>query len=138
MTFDAVRALDLVGGTEVMSVAACWELLGSVAVGHIAVSTQWGIDLFPVNFRVEDGRIVFATNFGRKLVGLADGESVFEAERIDERTRTGSSVVVRGAAEISEHPEGWDWDRPWTGAKRYAIRLTPTSITGRRTRSCGF
>lgn len=135
MTYDAARALDLVGGTEVMSEPACWELLESVAVGHIAVSTQWGVDLFPVNYRVEGGRIVFATNFGRKLVGLTAGESVFEAERIDEHGRTGSSVVVRGNAEIAENTSGVQWDRPWTGTKRYVVRLAPTSITGRRARS---
>lgn len=128
------RVLDLVGGGEVLSEEDCWELLRSVTVGHVAVATSAGVDLYPVNFRVDDGQIVFTTNFGRKLVGLREGRSVFEAERVDESTRTGASVVVRGPVTITTRRVGAD-DRElaWTGLKRYEVRLAATSITGRRT-----
>lgn len=131
---ESTRAADLVGGGEILPEPSCWELLGSLTVGHVAVATRAGVDLFPVNFWIQDRQIVFATNFGRKLVGVFSGDVVFEAERVDEESRSGTSVVVHGRAEVVERtqPAGPADRMPWTGPKRYEVRITPTSVTGRR------
>jgi uncharacterized protein len=76
---------------------ACWELLRSGTLGHLAVVDEEGVDIFPVNYLVDGHSIVFRTAPGTKLVDLARNPVVaFEADGVDAQHRW--SVVVRGAA----------------------------------------
>ena len=95
--------------------------------------------IFPVNYALHEGAVVFRTDPGSKLDAIAGGARVaFEVDAVDEGSRTGWSVVVRGqAAEVSEPA---DLDRlhglplyPWApGAKARYVGIRPVSITGRR------
>ncbi|MDA8045961.1 MAG: pyridoxamine 5'-phosphate oxidase family protein [Actinomycetota bacterium] len=128
------RALDLAGGTDILSEEDCWTLLGQTGVGRVAVSLNAKTDILPVNYRIVDGAVVFATNLGRKLLALIGQDAVFEVDGFDERTRTGWSVLVRGRAELigPEEPATTFADLAWAGQKAYGVRLATTSLSGRR------
>jgi uncharacterized protein len=129
-----MRSLDLVSGTGIVTEADCWQMLRTQVIGRIAAMVDNQIEIFPVNYAVDDRNIVFRTNVGRKLAGLAAGEVAFEVDAVDTDVHAGWSVVVRGMVnEVTrlaeeERKEG----APWAGPKGLLIRLEPTSVTGRR------
>lgn len=129
----AIRVRDLSGGTEIITESDCWTLLESAQIGRVVVSNESGVDVFPVAFRAGPGELRFATNLGAKLLGVFAGQSVFEVDHFDERKQSGWSVVLRGRFEISEMSDAERDVLPqWAGPKKYLVRLTPTSVTGRR------
>ncbi len=125
---------------EKLGESTCWSLLRTVDVGRIAVATDdGGVDIFPINFVVDHGTIVFRTAAGTKLTRLSHGGEVsFEADDSDLDDGVAWSVVVRGAAEtIHDRTDLFDsFDlelRPWHAShKPFFVRLVPTSTTGRR------
>jgi hypothetical protein len=95
--------------------------------------------IFPVNYVFDQDLVVFRTDPGSKLDAAAEREAVaFEVDAIDEATRTGWSVVVRGS--LAEITDPADLARlralplyPWApGEKTRYVRVRPLSITGRR------
>lgn len=133
-----MRALDLVAGTEIVPEFACWEMLATQTIGRIVFYHEGRVEVFPVNYALHENQIVFATNHGRKLTGLAHGEIAFEVDWIDPASRSGWSVVVRGTARhLSDIDRATSamiqqpW-RSWTGTKDFVVLVQPQSITGRR------
>jgi uncharacterized protein len=56
--------------------------------------------IIPVNYLVDDNRVVIRTDAGSKLAAALRGAPVaFEADGVDETREVGWSVVVRGRAE---------------------------------------
>jgi hypothetical protein len=95
--------------------------------------------IFPVNYVFDRDLIVFRTDPGSKLDAATERESVaFEVDAIDEATRSGWSVVVRGS--LAEITDPADLARlhalplyPWApGEKARYVRVRPLSVTGRR------
>ena len=126
---------------EVLSESECWRLLRGVDVGRIAIATEdHRVEIFPVNFVVDHGTIVFRTAAGTKLTRAARASEVaFEADDSDlEGDGVAWSVVVRGAAERIEGRtdvfDAFGLDlRPWHASnKPYFVRLVPTETSGRR------
>lgn len=83
--------------------------------------------------------VVFRTNPGTKLDAAAELPPVaFEVDAVDEGTRTGWSVLVRGT--LAEVTDPDDLERlhalplsPWApGAKARYVRVEPASVSGRR------
>ncbi|MFN3256411.1 MAG: pyridoxamine 5'-phosphate oxidase family protein [Ilumatobacter sp.] len=118
----------------------CLRLLRSVEVGRLAVRlSDGGVDVFPVNFVIDDGTVLFCTAAGTKLSSIQVEPIVaFEADHFDWYERTAWSVVVKGTtvqvtdpAEILELRDGeleaWQHDR-----KPFFVRITNPMITGRR------
>jgi nitroimidazol reductase NimA-like FMN-containing flavoprotein (pyridoxamine 5'-phosphate oxidase superfamily) len=83
--------------TVVLDEESCWRLLGSTGVGRLAISTDSGVDIFPINYLSTEGKIFFRSAPGTKIVELThDPRVAFEA---DEHTFLARwSVVVRGTA----------------------------------------
>ena len=52
---------DLRTGTTILESNECWALLRAADVGRLAVSIAERPDIFPVNFAVDHGTIVFRT-----------------------------------------------------------------------------
>jgi len=130
-----VRALDLIGGAEVMSDKDCWELLASEEVGRVAEVIDGRVEIFPVNYALDGDGIIFRTNAGRKLSGVLSGEVAFEVDCIDKDARVGWSVVVHGEAhDISRFDTSGRQSavQAWSGQKDYLVRIRPISMTGRR------
>ncbi|MEX0429756.1 pyridoxamine 5'-phosphate oxidase family protein [Nocardioides sp. DS6] len=112
----------------------CWRRLGDGGVGRLAWSGAQGPTVVPVNYRVDGREVQIRTAAYSSLARETEDSLVaFEADRIDEATHTGWSVLVRGrmtfdyAAPASEGPHPWP-----EGARRLRMAITPTSVTGRQ------
>lgn len=123
-----------------LSEKEAWELLATRPVGRLATSVAQQPDIFPVNFVLDDGCIVFRTAQGSKLLELTINEHVaFEVD--DWETDLGGwSVVCHGTAEVIEHQadleraESLDL-RPWVQTiKTVFVRIRVVEIVGRRFR----
>lgn len=91
MSPSSVRELDA---------EQCQKLLRSLDVGRVAFSLGGVIEIFPVNYVVDGTDIAFRTTGGTKLVPATQYDNVtFEVDDLDESSRHGSSVVVKGYAE---------------------------------------
>jgi nitroimidazol reductase NimA-like FMN-containing flavoprotein (pyridoxamine 5'-phosphate oxidase superfamily) len=117
----------------------CWGLLRQVSVGRLAVWVDDHPDIFPLNYTVDHGTLVFRTAEGTKLGGaLGEMPVALEADGVDAETGMAWSVVVKGmAAALKGTEEILDsaslYLFPWqAGRKDHFIRITPDSITGRR------
>jgi|SRR5215218_9711978 len=117
----------------------CWRLLRAVSVGRLAVWVEDHPDIFPINYTVDHGTLVFRTGEGTKL-GAATGEKpvALEADGVDADTGLAWSVVVKGQAGAVKNPEEllntvglllFPWE---AGKKEHFVRIVPGSITGRR------
>jgi uncharacterized protein len=126
---------------EELTDAECRRLLAERHLGRLAVPDFGGPVNFPVNYVFDRDLVVFRTDPGSKLDAATELESVaFEVDAVDEATRTGWSVVVRGTlAEITD-PDDLARLRalplyPWApGEKSRYVRVRPRTITGRRIR----
>ena len=133
---------DVTQHAEEVSTSTCWSLLRDVPVGRIALhGVDDEIEIFPINFIVDHGSIVFKTATGTKL-SLADhqGRVAFEADHFDASDGTAWSVVLRGTSELIKHHDdivdAFDLQiHSWqVGPKPTYVRLAPDIITGRRFR----
>ncbi|WP_120522121.1 pyridoxamine 5'-phosphate oxidase family protein [Arthrobacter celericrescens] len=128
-----------VSGVEVLSPEQCWDLLRGVSVGRLAVWVDDHPDIFPVNYKVDHGTLVFRTAEGTKLhAALEGGPVALEADGVDADSGIAWSVVVKGgAAGVTLTQELLDTVGlllfPWQAGRKDAfVRIVPTSVTGRR------
>ena len=119
----------------------CWALLRGVEVGRLAVVVDAEPEIFPVNYVVDHGTIVFRTAEGTKLTAaLADGTVAFESDGVDFEKLMAWSVIVKGSAgEIRELDDMVDASllplAPWHGAPKHRfVRIVPAQISGRQFR----
>jgi nitroimidazol reductase NimA-like FMN-containing flavoprotein (pyridoxamine 5'-phosphate oxidase superfamily) len=117
----------------------CFGLLAGQRLGRVVLVDDHGPIALPVNFVVDGYTVLFRTDEGTKLeVASRGGRVGFEVDGVDESTRTGWSVVVRGeATEVSDPAELARVRRlplyPWApGPKDRYVRVLPTVLTGRR------
>ena len=86
-------------GLEVLTSAACWQMLTDAAIGRVAFVHQGQPVVLPVNHGVVGHSIVFRTREGAKLSAAVMADAVaFEADGWDVAARTGWSVLVSGVA----------------------------------------
>lgn len=116
----------------------CWKQLKSVELGRVVVSVDDEIDIFPINYVVADGVIVFRTSPGGKLLKLTVNSSVvFEVDDADTSAGWAWSVIIKGQARNLVSPnEILEADQlpltPWTATLKYEyVAITPTQISGR-------
>ncbi|MFI7741973.1 pyridoxamine 5'-phosphate oxidase family protein [Kocuria rhizosphaericola] len=124
---------------EELAVNSCWELLRDAGVGRLAVWVEDHPDIFPINFVVDHGTLVFRSAEGTKIAGaLTDVPVAVEIDGYDESSAKAWSVVVKGRAEriqqVQELMDTVDLPLfPWqTGQKGVFVRVVPGSVTGRR------
>ncbi len=143
MTADQTPGVDPVaretGAMEILTDEQCWSLLGSVEVGRLAVAAAGDIDIFPLNFVVDDRSLLFRTAEGTKLVEVVlAGRVAFEIDGYDAERGRAWSVVLKGEAHMLEK-----WDDiysaqdtplfPWNHSpKERFVRIIPYAVTGRR------
>ena len=127
--------------TEDLPVHECWVMLRGVSVGRLAVWVTDHPDIFPVNYAVDHGTLIFRTGQGTKLAAaIRDVPVALEADGVDPESGVAWSVVVKGeTAVINSTEEVLDSFSlmlfPWhSGRKDSFIRISPTSITGRKFR----
>jgi nitroimidazol reductase NimA-like FMN-containing flavoprotein (pyridoxamine 5'-phosphate oxidase superfamily) len=130
---------DRQDATEILGEAQCWELLDRAQVGRLAVDIAGQPDIFPINFLVNEGGIVFRSAAGTKLAGAVLNRFVaFEIDGYEPDDRVAWSVVVKGQARaIEAMQEVFDAEElplyPWLAwDKPNFVRIEPMVVTGRR------
>lgn len=118
-----------------LDVGECWQLLATEEIGRVAVVVGHYPLVFPVNYVVDGRRILFRTGVGTKLWSVSRSNITFEVDSVDRRTKTGWSVMVRGAAhEVAETGRPPDVT-PWApGDKDHLLRVVADQVSGRRIR----
>ncbi len=126
---------------EALSVEECLDLLETHHFGRVAIGDAGGPTVLPVNYVLDQGSVVFRTAEGTKLDAAVGRERIsFEVDHLDESSRSGWSVLVRGKAEEVTDPAELERLRelplePFAGGERYRfVRLLSSAISGRRIR----
>lgn len=119
----------------------CYGLLGTREIGRLGVLAEQYPLIIPMNYAMDEGIIVVRSRPGLKLSSAQHANVTFQVDDINERTRGGWSVLVRGQAEevSTDHsPEIIDRTeqtnlKPWApGADFHWVRIIPHGISGRR------
>jgi uncharacterized protein len=116
----------------------CIKLLAEQTVGRIGFMTPDGPQILPVSYQYRFGSVIFRTSPAGALAGLTQRTSVaFEVDKVDERGRSGWSVLVLGFAEAMVHnyllASTWETSPvPWAdGTRNLFIEIKPRKISGR-------
>jgi hypothetical protein len=123
---------------EELSESTCLELLRTTSVGRLAVWVDDHPDIFPLNYAVDHGTVVFRSRTGTKVSAtLSDSPVALEADGYDAEKAEAWSVVIRGNAEEIRGQDLIDTIDlplfPWqAGDKGRFLRIIPTTMTGRR------
>ena len=124
---------------DVLTPNECWDLLRTQVVGRLGVAIMNRPDIFPVNFVVDHGSIVFRTDEGTKMAAALLGAAVaFETDHYDAKAGLAWSVVAKGEAVEIERPrellEATELPLfPWQLAPRHRfVRILPDELSGRR------
>lgn len=116
----------------------CWARLAPGGIGRVALSTDLGPVVLPVNYRIHDGTVVYRTSTGSTPASAAGNRVAFEVDHIDEALHGGWSVLVSGVAVRVDDPEAIEQlmregdPDPWAGGERHVwIGIAPSAVTGR-------
>jgi uncharacterized protein len=127
------------GPISVLEDNEAWNLLSSVALGRLVTSFGGQLEIFPVNFVVQNGTVLFRTAEGTKLFTTVMNEKVlFEAD--DHTADEGWSVILRGTAHMLNSAEEIHLAEqagliPWVPTEKLRfVRVTPSEISARHFR----
>jgi nitroimidazol reductase NimA-like FMN-containing flavoprotein (pyridoxamine 5'-phosphate oxidase superfamily) len=136
--FDAPD-IEVSGAMEILSREECMALLAKADVGRLAVAAAGDIDIFPLNFVVDNGALMFRSAEGTKLIEVVlAGRVAFEVDGYQPEDGKAWSVVVKGVAELlDKFPEIYHAQDlplfPWNASpKERFVRISPDSLSGRR------
>lgn len=124
-------------GSEAIRLDECWTLMSTEQVGRLAFRLSTGVTIVPVDFLVHDRLIYFRSAPGSKLADLRlDPHIAFETEGsakrqiwsvvihgLAERLHSDEEIVASGISRLRVHARGDMFNY---------VRITPTSVTGRR------
>jgi nitroimidazol reductase NimA-like FMN-containing flavoprotein (pyridoxamine 5'-phosphate oxidase superfamily) len=127
-----------------LNVDECLLLISAGGIGRIAYTSRFGPAVLPVNYKLQDGAIVFRTAEHSPLdedlrTGItgADYKVAFEIDVIDLASQTGWSVLIQGPAHrvttAEEDAVRQTGVQSWApGDRELFVRIVPSRITGRR------
>ena len=126
-------------GLELLSEDDAWRLLQTEDLGRVGVSVGALPAIFPVNYVVLDGAVLYRTSPGSKLAAAtANAIVAFEVDHHDRRDRSGWSVLLVGLSEVV-HDVGMAARAVTAGLEPYAegrrgnlVRIHAELISGRR------
>jgi hypothetical protein len=104
-------------GLVVLPAEECWKRLRSHELGRVGVVVDGRPQIFPVNYGVVQGAVVFRTGVGVKLDAARLGPVCFEIDGWDDRAGTGWSVMVQGSAREVSNPT----DPLWAGVRGLSV-----------------
>jgi uncharacterized protein len=125
---------------EVIDREECIRLMEGhpAGVGRVALAGPRPV-IFPVNYAIDNGNIVFRTDAGTKFHAAVHKAFVaFEVDWVEPTWQTGWSVVVRGQAHLVTDPDELQRVRrlpllPWAeGDKENFVSIESKLISGRR------
>jgi len=121
-----------------MAESESWALAREAVVGRLAVVVDGRPEIFPVNFLVDHGSVVFRTAAGVKLSAAVGQPVAFEVDGYDPSTGEAWSVVIKGTGrEVKHLYEVLDAIQlpldTWHAApKPRIVRIEAEMVTGRR------
>jgi uncharacterized protein len=126
-------------GLELLTEDQARGLLATGEVGRVGITIGALPAIFPVNYRLIDGSIVFRTAPGSKMSAAAEGAVVaFEVDDYELVDRSGWSVLAVGRAEVI-HDVAMACKALDAGLEPLAevsrttiVRIEPTFLSGRR------
>jgi hypothetical protein len=134
--FDRTEDLDVVEITE----DECLRLLATQDMGRLAVVRDGRPEIFPVNYGLDGGDIVFRTDAGTKFDLATMGWVAFEVDYFDPVSLKGWDVQARGVGR--DVTSGLDAAStrlraveivPWiVGEKANRVAILDPVLTGRR------
>ena len=125
---------------EILDREECIRLMEGhpAGVGRVALAGPRPV-IFPVNYAIDNGNIVFRTDAGTKFHAAVHKAFVaFEVDWVEPTWQTGWSVVVRGQAHLVTDPDELKRVRrlpllPWAeGDKENFVSIETKLISGRR------
>ncbi len=127
-------------GLQILSRDQCLELLAVRSIGRIGLSRDALPTILPVNYRVVDDDVLYATGTGTKSLAAIHHQVVaFEVDDADSEREIGWSVVVVGIPrELDDRDLRLEEARelglhPWIGERApFLYRLATDRISGRR------
>ena len=126
-------------GLELLDSAQCLDLMARATVGRVGVTVGALPAIFPVNFALAEGAVVFRTGDGTKLAAATDHTVVaFEVDDWDPIEHSGWSVLAVGRACVVHDPDEEARLRrlrlaPWAGGTReHFVRMPIEIVSGRR------
>ncbi len=128
-------------GLEELDENQCFDLLGSVHQGHIALSVGAMPAVFPIHFALIGRDPVFRTDAGSKLcAGSPDQVVCLEVDDVDTKLHARWSVMVIGRAQLiadaAELAEALALPLcSWTGHGGAFVRIGSGIVSGRRIRA---
>ncbi len=133
---------DIGGAAAQLDEHECWALLRTAEVGRLALVVDGRPEIFPVNFVVDHGTILFRTATGSKLAAVTPSSEpvAFEVDAYDPVEGEAWSVIAKGrASEVTGIREVFDLAElplfPWhISPKPHFVRIEPETVTGRRFR----
>jgi uncharacterized protein len=133
---EGVASLESLGRSE------CLNLLATAQVGRLALVVDGHPEILPVNYALDGDAVLFRTSEGSVLTHVALAEVAFEVDHVDEATRSGWSVLIKGHADDIGDAIDATSQRlrrlsliSWAPGRRdrwFVVR--PRQITGRRLR----
>ncbi|WP_349898137.1 pyridoxamine 5'-phosphate oxidase family protein [Parafrigoribacterium soli] len=123
--------------TRELGDAECWSVLGDSGIARLAFQTDpAGVDIMPINYRIDERRLYFRSAPGVKLTSIVRHPKV--AVQV-ERLAGGNwfSVVLKGEAarlefdDEIEHSGVLDLASTQAGDKFNFVRVIPDTVTGR-------
>ncbi|BFV55394.1 pyridoxamine 5'-phosphate oxidase family protein [Kitasatospora sp. CMC57] len=122
----------------------CWDRVGGRGVGRIALPTEPGPTVLPVNYAVDAGSIVYRTDPDGAAAPAPGSAVSFQVDHIDDHLSTGWSVLIIGTAEHIDSSEAIQrletehQMEPWAGGSRPLwVRIQPDTVSGRRIGAIG-
>jgi nitroimidazol reductase NimA-like FMN-containing flavoprotein (pyridoxamine 5'-phosphate oxidase superfamily) len=125
-------------GLEMLEEKECLDLLAAQSIGRVAISVGALPAIFPVNYRVVGGDVMFRTGDGLKSRAALEGNVVgFEVDDFDAERLAGWSVMIVGQARVVDDEErrllGNLGLSPWArGDRGHLVRIHPELVSGRR------
>lgn len=121
---------------QVLTEDECYERLASEQLGRIVVRRKDDMDIFPVNYVVDERCIYLRSAEGNKVFTIALNHDVlFEVDVVNDDTAW--SVVVKGEASLLTrsdeiaHADSLPL-KPWLPTLKYNyVKITPNKISGR-------
>jgi hypothetical protein len=126
------------GPLRALAERECFELVATQVVGRVAVVVAGRARVFPVNYVLDRGQIVFRTDEGTKLDAARAGATVtFQVDQSDPIYHTGWSVMAVGPLEAVTDPHDLARVRglpirAWGRTGNHWVRMPIASISGRR------
>ena len=128
---------------DILTTAECRDLLARHHFGRLGFLDYVGVFPFiiPVNYLLDEDKIVFRTDAGSKLNAALRGAPVaFEVDGVDETRQVGWSVMVRGhAEEVADEAKLAELCQTpllaWhPGPKPRYVQINESEVSGRRIR----